>query len=78
MNMKATKEMLTSIRLAVRRTEQAWDAQRDFELEANKDFDRLSEWIGDLAVMGAEHVTLQMVQEFLDEDLVPDEEPKGE
>lgn len=72
--MKATKSMLASLKQAVKATEESWDAQRDLEIEAGKDFDQLSEWVSDLAVMGAESVTLEMLQEFLDEDLVPDEE----
>lgn len=66
--MQATKAMLTCIKQAVKAMEESWDAQRDFELEVGKEFDEdLAAWIAGLAVIGAESVTLQNLQEFLDE-----------
>jgi hypothetical protein len=63
----ATEAMLESLKRAVQSLEDSWDAQRDLELECEKDFDGLGEWVGDLAVAGAEGVTLEDLQEFIDE-----------
>jgi len=64
----ATKYMLTCLKRAIRATEKSWDAQRDLELECGQDFDRLSEFVSDLAVCGPAGVTLQDLQDFLNED----------
>jgi hypothetical protein len=65
---RATDSMLESLKKAVQSTEDSWDAQRDLEVECGKDFDGLSQFVADLAVAGAEGVTLQDLQDFIDED----------
>lgn len=62
----ATEEMLKSLKRAVQAYEDSWDAQRDFELEAGRDFDGLSHWVEEFAVVGAESVDLESVQQLLD------------
>jgi hypothetical protein len=63
----ATEAMLESLKRAVQSLEDSRDAQRDIELECEKDFDGLGEFVGDLAVAGAESVTLEDLQEFINE-----------
>jgi hypothetical protein len=65
---EATPYMLTCLKRAIRATEQAWDAERDLELECGKDYDGLSEFVNDLAVCGPDGVTLEDLQNFLDSD----------
>lgn len=62
-----TPDMLTALKNAVGALENAWDAQRDFELEIGKDLDGLSGFIEDLAVCGAEAVDEQSVRDILRE-----------
>lgn len=66
--MKATESMLESLRQAVKATEVSWDAMRDIEVEAGKEFRGLDAWIHDIAVVGSESVTLEDLQQFLDEE----------
>lgn len=70
---KATETMLESLKQAVKATEVAWDSMRDLELEVGKEFNNLDEFVRDLSVVGAESVTLEMLQEFLDEQQFEDE-----
>lgn len=64
----ATEAMLESLKRAVQSLEDSWDAQREIELDCDKDFDGLGEFVSDLAVAGADGVTLEDLQQFINED----------
>lgn len=78
--MKATKELLESLKQAVHATELSWDAMRDFEAETGKTFKLLDSFVHDIAVIGAESITMEQLQEFLDdaETYEDDEEEEDE
>lgn len=64
---EVTPEMVNILKHAVRALEESWDAQRDFELEIGRDWDQLSEYVCDLAVMGADGVDEDIVRQILTE-----------
>lgn len=69
------KEALEALRRAVQYLEDSWDAQRDLELIIGKDIDGLGQSIEDYAVMGADAITEEQLDEVL--SLLDDKDSEG-
>ena len=62
---KQARELLPILKRAVAAQEESWDAQGEIEAELGKTFSNLGEVISDLAVAGAEAITVQDVPDAL-------------
>ena len=62
---KQARELLPILKRAVAAQEESWDARGEIEAELGKTFSNLGEVISDLAVSGAEAITVQDVYDAL-------------